>query len=238
MLVFQRGQAPPRRQFTRRRLRSASTNAEPVPISRVTVVAAERLDRANAESWLASASGEAGDRAVDSAVSSVNRALHAFATVASDPFLRPVVADDAVVIRLGFGTGPEVAEGEWSRAVEARARSERRTAHDVDAEQAVTQTLAGRTEPAPGEALVLRARQDLEVGRPREAALQARAAVHAVLDPSGADVEGIAELRERQKGLTEIAGRAAAGPLPDTDVEAVREAVRLAQRVLRRRRSA
>ena len=58
----------------------------------------------------------------------LNRALHAFRLVTADPYLHPVDRDQAIVARLGFGVGEQVADGLWTDAREIDGREPRRAA--------------------------------------------------------------------------------------------------------------
>ena len=102
------------------------------------------------------------------------------------------------------------------------------------------------------ETLMLRARADLEAGRIREAALQLRIGLEALLAevtplpaPSGGAVEGersgaqladLAALEERRAMTGEAANTALRGELPPAVATEVAETLHLAERVLRRRR--
>ena len=86
-------------------------------------------------------------------------------------------------MRVGYGTGAEVAEGRWTAVrelpvperPEPRKRSKHRPADRLAA------LLAGRDAVLACEELTLRARADLDLGRSREAALQLEAALGAAI---------------------------------------------------------
>ena len=100
--------------------------------------------------------------------------------------------------------------------------------------------LAGREPIDVCETLLLRARADLDQGRPREAALQLRAGLQALLaelpGSAGADqAEDLAALRERLESTAEAADEALAGELPAERADEVAETLGICERILRRR---
>ena len=124
----------------------------------------------------------------------LNRALHAFRLVTFDPYLQPVGRRQAIVARVGFGAGEEVAAGLWTAATELTVPQGRRPRARLLAPQARLAAVLGSREAALAcEELALRARMDLDHGRPREAALQLLVALDAALaelsaDPGGAQL--------------------------------------------------
>jgi hypothetical protein len=74
-----------------------------------------------------------------------------------------------------------------------------------------------------GEELLLRARLDLDAGRPREAALQARIALEALLGEL--DDRFGAPLRPLREQVARAANAALDGDLPESDAAAVEDAV-------------
>ena len=47
----------------------------------------------------------------------LNRAIHAQRAASMDPYLQDVAPEKANVVRVGYGRGEEVADGNWSEAV-------------------------------------------------------------------------------------------------------------------------
>jgi hypothetical protein len=174
-----------------------------VPVTRVTVTGTEELAGAEqASAWLEAVARDPARRAeeVRSATRLINRALHALRAGAADPLVADVAATRALAIRIGYGSGEELAEGRWTDARElpppARGRYE-----EMDPQSRVAAVLAGRDRVHPAETMLLRARLDAEQGREDEARL-GLAAVEAALErdpcPREKDVrKGIAALRER-----------------------------------------
>jgi len=83
--------------------------------------------------------------------------------------------------------------------------------------------LGGRDALLVGEELLLRARLDLDVGRPREAALQARIALEALLGEL--DEKFAAPLRPLRDRVARAANAALEGDLSAEDAAAVEDAV-------------
>jgi hypothetical protein len=198
VVVIDAPQAP-RRQ---RRERPAEPRAKPVDVTRATVIAADPLeDEASAEEWMA----RAGDT-IDAALAVLNRALHARRIAAADPYAGEVALRDALVARVGYGTGEQVADGRWTAARELppeRPRIAREAA--LRPQERFAALLSGRDAALASELLALRARLDLEQARDREAALQLEAALGAALS----ELEGWRELDGMPARLEELAALAA-----------------------------
>jgi hypothetical protein len=189
------GLEAPRRQ---RRSRPADPEAKPVDVTRATVVAARPLDgEAEADAWLGQAAAGVG-----AALGVLNRALHARRIAAADVHAGEVALSDALVTRVGYGTGEQVADGRWTAARELpseRARVAREAA--LRPQERFAALLAGRDAALACELLALRARADLDQGRDREAALQLEAALGAAV----AELEGWRELDGLAERLEELA---------------------------------
>ena len=100
--------------------------------------------------------------------------------------------------------------------------------------------LLGARDPAlASEELVLRARADLDAGRPREAALQARVALEAVLAELSAKRAGdaFAELGGDREAVGQAANAALDGIRAKRSTGAVEQAVGAMERALRRFRA-
>lgn len=214
----------------------------------MTVVTTQDLGGADAAArWLDRAGGdpEAAGAFVERAVRLVNEALHAHATAAQDPYVGAVSAEGALTTRLGYGEGEQVADGRWSDARELLAAEPRRRRTEALAPaERVAAVLGGRERVEPSEALLMRARLDLDQGRLREAALQLEAGIVALIaEPatsSPAAAEDVNELRARRDELGAVAEAARRQPLElDPDRAAwLSETLARAERTLRRRRAA
>ena len=216
VLLFATLGASRRRRLTRRR-GPAPVEPEPapaeVPTGRATVVSVREpfADEAAARAWLRSA-GEP-ELAADLAV--LGRALHAYRVVSADPYLQPVGRAQVLVARVGYGAGEEVAEGRWSDARELGFRPARgRRSRVLDPQARLAGVLGGHVPLLACEELALRARLDLDQGRPREAALQLLAALDAALAelPSGGELaDRVGELAERREAVARAAEAALTG---------------------------
>ena len=189
------GLEAPRRQ---RRPRPADEEAKPVDVTRATVIAADPLDgEARAEAWLK----QEARALVAPALAVLNRALHARRIAAADPYAAEVTRRHALVTRVGYGTGEQVAEGRWREARELPPERPRRARESaLRPQERFAALLAGRDAAMASELLALRARLDLEQARDREAALQLDAALRAAL----AELEGWRELDGMPERLEEL----------------------------------
>ncbi len=217
--------------------RRESAEVEPVPTTRATVVRAKPFgSRQEAEAWLGGLRSE--KRALESeaaqAAAPLNRLLRAHRAAAADPWAPDLSPEHALVVRVGFGDGDQVADGRYGAAYELphERRGPRRRA-DLSPDERLAAILGGREEQLACEELVLRARADLDAGRPREAALQARIALEAVL----AEVpEEAGALSGHRQDVTDAANAALTGdPSPELE-HAVESAVASMEAALRRRR--
>jgi hypothetical protein len=230
--------APERRLLRGRRTRPVEeAEPEPVPTTRATVVRPEPFEsREEAAAWLAAlrANESALAEELDGALRVLNRAVRAHRAATADPWLGDVSRDRALVARVGYGSGEAVAEGRYGEALElprARARPVKRSMEAPDERFAAL--LGARSEALAGEELVLRARADLAAGRPREAALQARVALEALVAELDAEAPALSELRG---AVAAAAGAALRGGLDASEATSLEEAVAAMEAALRRHR--
>jgi hypothetical protein len=174
----------PRRRLRRRkrgggRVIAPEPEAAVAPTTKATVIdpvplAAEQQARA----WLAELDRE---RDVLAATAVINRALHLHRIASADPYLHEVSPAQALVIRAGWGSGEQVADGHWLHARELpfhprrpgrgrRAGGERSAA--LRPQERFAALLGGRTKGLLCEEHALRARLDLDHGRSASAALE------------------------------------------------------------------
>jgi hypothetical protein len=173
----------------------------------------------------------------------LNRALHAHRLASADPHVNGIGRHDALVARLGYGAGEEVADGLWTDARELiDAGSGRRRSRRMPAAQArLAALLTGRQTPLASEELALRARLDLDEGRPREAALQVLVALDAALaelpdDPAApALADRLDELRGLHDGVAAAAAATLAGRAGAPEREAIAFALARIEAALRAR---
>jgi hypothetical protein len=241
-------QPPPRRRLGRTKPKDADPSSAPVavPVTTLTVVTPEPLgDAGAAAAWLARvrADDDAIEAAIVGALELVNRAVHAHRTAIGDPGVGDVVAEAALAVRIGFGDGDELADGRYAEAIDVPASGRRRRRVEaLRPTERVAGVLAGREIVAACELLLLRARADLDAGRRREAAMQLRSGMEAMLaDRAGftasgqeADLAAVEAARPAVENAAETALKSDLGP---AEAEAVAEALRVAERVLRRERA-
>lgn len=253
VLAVETAGAPPRTKRRRRRPKEAAAAAEAasLPLTRVTAIRAQEPfgSVAEAQTWLegAIASEDSIDAALAAGIGLLNRALHANAAASADPLGAELGVERAVVVRIGHGSGKEVASGRFTAAHEVDARApggspRRQRDEELRPQERLAAILGGRESVDACETLILRTRRDLDAGRQREAALQLRVALEAMLvelDGALADPgheKDIAELGERRKEAGEAANAALQGELDAERRSQVAELTEICERVLRRRR--
>jgi hypothetical protein len=243
--------APARRR--RKRVREIEAGAAPssLPLSRATTVrASEPFDaEEKAASWLeqASADEKAADALITEGIALLNRALHAHAVASGDPHPQALTPRGAVAVRLGYGSGEQVANGEFNSARQVDpeagpATRRQQRSEELRPQERLAAVLGGRETFDACETLILRARADLDTGRNREAALQLRVGLEALLaelrgalaDPG--HKQDIATLESRRHEAGELANAALNGELRAAQATNVRELIEICERVLRRRR--
>lgn len=237
----------------RRRARAAAADPEPAPVAvtRVTAIRASSplANQADAARWLDEAC-EAEDTIEvlsDEAIAPLNRALHAHSVASEDPRGRELAPGGAERVLIGYGSGEETADGRFNDArqvdLSPTASSRRRKREEeLHPQERVAGVLRGREPLDACETLLLRARADLDAGREREAALQLRVGLEALLvELEGGVVDpgheaDMATLRERKAEAAAVATAAIRGTLDDEQRSAVEKLLALCERVLRRRR--
>jgi hypothetical protein len=240
---------------TRRRRRPKRAEADgetkPLTLTRATAIRAFApfAEEAAADRWLDEAceAEDTVDVLVDEGLELLNRALHAQAIASADPGSRSELsAEGAERILVGYGSGEETAVGRFREArqvdVAPRATRRRRREEELHPQERVAAMLGGRERPDACETLLLRARTDLNAGRDREAALQLRVGLEALLvelkaaltDPG--HEEDMGTLSERRSEAGAAANAALQGQLTEEQRQQVEELLKLSERVLRRRR--
>jgi hypothetical protein len=242
----------PRPARRRRRAREAEggTPSE-LPLTRVTAVRADPFaGDGDASAWLAAIASdhEALVDAAEQGLRLLNRALAAHRAASGDPYVHELGSARAHAIRIGYGSGEQVAEGEWLEARElepgAPARGGRRARREAELapQERIAAALTGREPLDACETMLARARLDLDTGLTREAALQLQVGVEALLvelrgalsDPG--HEEDMGALRARRGEAANAATAALRGELDPAAEQSVAELLALAERVLRRRR--
>ena len=253
VLVIRTLGSPPQPHRRRRRAKGVDPEpaAAPLPLARATAIRAFApfADRDEARRWLeqATEAEETAEVIVADAVALLNRALHAQWVAAAEPHSRELTAERAVAVRIGFGAGEEVADGRFTEAREvdvwaSGASRRRRREEGMQPQERVAAVLGGRERLDACETLLLRGRADLDAGRGREAALQLRIGLEALLAelgdsaPDAGQAADVAALRERRAEAGEAANAALAGEPPPARLDQVEELLAISERVLRRRR--
>jgi hypothetical protein len=244
VLVLSTLGAPERRLLQRNRPRTVeSGEPEPVPTARATVVrGAPFPSDDDAAAWLTALRGDdtALDGELEAAIAVLNRALHSHRVATADPYVTEVSPERALVVRVGYGSGEEVADGRYGECIELPRSGRRRPKRSMEApEERFAALLGGHEEVLPAEELVLRARADLNAGRLAEAALQARVAIEALLAARVASSEsGPAggSLAAHREAIGVAANAALSGELPGDSAAALEEAVTAMELALKRRR--
>lgn len=252
VLVMQRLGAQPSARRRRRRAKNAA-EAEPAPLalSRATTIRAFSPFGSEEEAtrWLDEVceAEDTVDVLVNEGIGLLNRALHAQAVAAADPASRRALAPEgAERVLIGYGSGEETASGRFrdARQIDLSPGGSRRRQRDEDLrpQERVAAILRGREQLDACETLLLRARADLDANRTREAALQLRVGLEALLaelkealaDPGHESDMGT--LQERKSEIGVIANAALEGEITDQQKTQVEELLKLCERVLRRRR--
>jgi hypothetical protein len=239
----------------RRRRRAREIDADEGPralaLTRATAIRAFApfLDPAGAARWLDEAceAEDTIDILVSEGLTLLNRALHAQAVAAANPTSKAELeAESAERVLIGIGSGEEVADGRFTEAreIDTRPRTSRRRRREEELrpQERVAAVLRGRERLDTCETLLLRARADLDANRDREAALQLRVGLEALLvelkgalaDPD--HEEDMGALNERRSEIGDAANSALQGDLSDQQRLQVEELLKLSERVLRRRR--
>ncbi len=226
------------------RLPAGAVEPEPVPITRVTVIAAEPFDADGAaHDWLERCRGrdDQGDVEIAAALTQVNRAVAAYRVSAADPHAHDVSRHQAVRVRLGYGSGPALVDGAWDDAIvvppeHGRPRVRRKM---LAPEQELAGILTGRrAEIRASEELLLRARLDLDGERYVAAALQTRVAAEALRAELARDGVPDTGAAKRFEHATSLSRSAMDGELDDQQRAELEDLVTELERVLRRRRYA
>jgi hypothetical protein len=253
VLVLLRIGAPRAAGRRRRRGREVEAETEPqaLALTRVTAIRAFAPfeDPGEAARWLDEA-WEAEDTIevlVAEGLALLNQALHAQAVATANPNSQVELdAERAERVLIGFGTGEEVADSRFTAArevdTETRSSRRRRREEELRPQERVAGALRGREQLDACETLLLRARADVNAGRHREAALQLRVGLEALLielkgaltDPD--HEEDMGTLAERRTEAGEAANAALQGNLTPEQSTQVEELLKLSERVLRRRR--
>ena len=232
-----------RRLIGRRKAREVEPEPEPMPVatSRATLIRGQAVGAEEAAAWIADPAAP-----LEAELAVLNRVLALHRVAAVDATVREVRLEQALVVRVGFGRGEEVAVGRWTEAVEPGEPREPRVKVRgvVRPQDRLAALLGGRDAALACEELVLRARSDLDAERHREAALQLRVALEAAI----AELEAwrdradmatrIEELKTHRGAVGDAANAALRGGLDADTIDAIYEAVHRIEAALRARSAA
>lgn len=151
MLIVQTLGAPNPARRSRRRRRKAEpveppASPETVPVTRVTVARSTPFEgESEARAWLEGISNDPKRRATAARdeLALLNRALDALRRAAEDPLVHEVGISEALAVRIGYGSGDELADGHWTAARQLPDPPPPRHL-ELDPQKAVADELAGR----------------------------------------------------------------------------------------------
>jgi hypothetical protein len=223
-----------RRLMSGRRPRAVwdAPEADQVPTVRATLIGVEPL--ADPDAWLDAISHDstAREAEVGTALLELNALLRAHRAAAADPYAREIARWHPNVVRIGYGAGEKVADGRFDAAHEVPAPQPRTwSGEGLAPQERLAAMLSGSDRALISEELVLRARLDLDAGRAREAALQARVALEALI----AELPAAADLASHRDAVGRAANAALDGDPPRELEAAVAEAVTAMRQALARR---
>jgi hypothetical protein len=186
----------------RRRARRADPGPSSVELTRATVIDATPLgELESADAWLERATGDEAERVTGEALELLNRTVAGHRVASADPWVPDADPAHALICRVGYGTGEQVAEGDWEAALELPLPSPRAARSLIlSPQERLAALLGGRDAALACEELTLRARGDLDHGRTREAALQLAVA----LDTGLAELEAWREQADMAERLDEL----------------------------------
>ena len=213
-----------------------------MPVTELTVIETEEIE-GDRRQWLDGLRDDAErrDELIARALGHAARALAARRVAAADAAIPDPNLDAAIAVRVGYGDGDSLVDGRYDAAVEVPREAGRKSrASALRPQERMAALLGGRDRALVCEELVLRARSDLDAGRVREATMQIRVGLEAMLaerdrlaqpgqDPDLADLDG------RRQAIGRAANEALRGDLEAERSAEVSETIAICERVLRRR---
>jgi hypothetical protein len=234
-----------RRVAARHRAAKPEPETTPVLTARATIVDPVSLSvERQARAWLSELDPE---REVGAAFAVLNRVLHAQRVASADPYAREVSPEQALILRVGWGEGEQVADGRWLHAVELPwkrpLKRKHRRATTLRVDERLARLLAARERPLQCEEHTLRARLDIDQGRLAHGAAELQIAYGTALpelrNENRHDLAiRIAELEQLRGSVGAQARAALPGSAKGPDEEIVRHALERLEAVLRARTAA
>jgi hypothetical protein len=213
-----------------------------VPVTELTVIETEAIE-GNPEQWLDSLRDDADrrDELIWRALGHAARALAARRIATADAAIPDPNLDAAIAVRVGYGDGDSLVDGRYEVALEVPREAGRQTrAAALRPQERMAALLGGRERALVCEELVLRARADVAGGRMREATLQVRVGLEAMLAERerlaqpGQEAD-LADLDGRRQATGQAANEALRAELSAERRAEVIETIAICERVLRRR---
>lgn len=232
-----------RRRSRKRKPRPVDRDAQPtVPVTELTVVEAIPIE-GEPEAWLALLvkDVEHRDALLERGLTVVARTLAARRITSVDAGVPDPTMALTIALRLGYGDGDSLVEGRYGDAIEIpREHSRLGRVSMLRPQERMAAIMSGRERGLVCEELVLRAGADMTGERVREATLQLRIGLEAMLaerqvldSPSQAKDLDFLEGRRQMTG--EAANEALLGDLGEEREAEVTETLAVCQRILRRR---
>jgi hypothetical protein len=213
-----------------------------VQVTQVTIVDPVSVTtETQAQRWLADCDGE---RESSKAAGVLAEVLSAHRAANADPFLHELSPAQALVIRAGWGTGAQVADGRFSYARELKLKEPRSRGRSavLRPQERLARLLSAREQALLCEEFALRARADLDFDRLRLAALELeRAYTFALQELPEEDRSDLRERLEELRGLHDGVMGAAEVALDaegEPDRQTVSHALERLQALLRARTAA
>ncbi|CAB4936449.1 unannotated protein [freshwater metagenome] len=178
---------------------------------------------------------------VTRALGVLNDVIRVHRIAADDPALVPLTRSRVTVTRVGIGAGDLVADGRWDHAVTLPPAPTARGRTALEPTQRLAAVLGGRDVVLACEVLVLRAREDADAGRWREAAFQLRVGLEAALAEFApwagqGDIDArISELRSLREATGALANGALERGLDDAQIGQARNVLERLESALRSR---
>ncbi len=234
---------PSRRLRRRPKTRPADPDKAPsVPLTELTVIETEAIE-GDGRQWLDALRDDAErrDQVIAQALAHAARALAARRLATADAAIPDPNLDAAIAVRVGYGDGDSLVDGRYEAALDVPREAGRKSrASALRPQERMAALLGGRERALVCEELVLRARSDLDAGRVREATMQLRVGLEAMLaerdrlaqpgqDPDLADLDG------RRQATGQAANEALRGELSVERGTEVSATIAICERVLRRR---